>query len=59
MKIVEHPESHIVKLDDGSTWQIFPGDIELRILMDGEEIARANPLRIATSAPLRRMHIYA
>jgi hypothetical protein len=28
MKIVEHPESHIVKLDDGSTWQIFPGDID-------------------------------
>jgi hypothetical protein len=21
---VEHPESHIVKLDDGSTWQISP-----------------------------------
>jgi hypothetical protein len=28
MKILEHPESHIVKLDDGSTWQIFPGDID-------------------------------
>jgi hypothetical protein len=28
MKIVEHSESHIVKLDDGSTWQIFAGDID-------------------------------
>jgi hypothetical protein len=28
MKILEHPESHIVKLDDGSTWQIFLGDID-------------------------------
>jgi hypothetical protein len=28
MKILEHSESHIVKLDDGSTWQIFPGDID-------------------------------
>jgi len=27
MKILEHRESHIVKLHDGSTWQIFPGDI--------------------------------
>jgi hypothetical protein len=25
MMILEHPESHIVKLDDGSTWQIFLG----------------------------------
>jgi hypothetical protein len=32
MKIVEHTESHIVKLDDGSTWRIFPGDID-RTLM--------------------------
>jgi hypothetical protein len=28
MKILEHIESHIVKLNDGSTWQIFPGDID-------------------------------
>jgi hypothetical protein len=27
MKNVEHSESHLVKLDDGSTWQIFPGHI--------------------------------
>ena len=31
-----------------------PGDIVLRVLSQGEEIARANPLRIAASAPLRR-----
>jgi len=28
MKIREHPESHIVTPDDGSTWQIFPGGID-------------------------------
>ena len=49
IKIVAHPESHIVKLDDGSTWQIFPGDIdhtlawlpttELRLFEMNDEIA--------------------
>src|SRR5260370_793074 len=29
MKIRSHSESHIVELDDGSRWQIFPGDIDL------------------------------
>ena len=28
MKILEHAESHIVKMQDGSAWQIFPGDID-------------------------------
>jgi hypothetical protein len=27
MKIKSHSESHIVELDDGSRWQIFPGDL--------------------------------
>ena len=27
MKIRTHAESHIVELDDGSQWQIFPGDL--------------------------------
>ncbi|WP_369723914.1 hypothetical protein AB8Z38_07505 [Bradyrhizobium sp. LLZ17] len=27
MKIRAHAESHIVELDDGSRWQIFPGDL--------------------------------
>jgi hypothetical protein len=30
-RVLEHPESHIVKLDDGSIWQIFPGDIDLTL----------------------------
>ena len=29
MKIKSHSESHIVELDDGSRWQIFPGDLGL------------------------------
>ncbi|MCG2665969.1 hypothetical protein ACFPFP_03385 [Bradyrhizobium sp. GCM10023182] len=27
MKIHAHAESHVVELDDGSCWQIFPGDL--------------------------------
>jgi hypothetical protein len=30
------------------------GDLDLRLLANGEEIARANPLRVVKSAPLRR-----
>ncbi|MFL6797647.1 MAG: DUF3604 domain-containing protein [Xanthobacteraceae bacterium] len=30
------------------------GDVELRLLFDGEEIARANPLRVVAAASLRR-----
>jgi Protein of unknown function (DUF3604) len=31
-----------------------PGDIELRLVAGGEELARANPLRVTATAPLRR-----
>jgi hypothetical protein len=31
MKIKSHSESHIVELDDGSQWQIFPGDLDLTL----------------------------
>jgi hypothetical protein len=31
MKILDHSESHLVKLSDGSVWQIFPGDIDLTL----------------------------
>jgi hypothetical protein len=31
MKIQSHSESHIVELDDGSRWQIFPGDLDLTL----------------------------
>ena len=31
MRIRSHSESHIVELDDGSRWQIFPGDLELTL----------------------------
>jgi hypothetical protein len=31
MKIHKHPESHLVELDDGSQWQIFPGDIDVTL----------------------------
>jgi hypothetical protein len=31
MKIRNHSENHIVELDDGSCWQIFPGDLDLTL----------------------------
>jgi hypothetical protein len=31
MKIRAHSESHVVELDDGSQWQIFPGDLDLTL----------------------------
>jgi hypothetical protein len=31
MKIRSHSESHIVELDDGSQWRIYPGDIDLTL----------------------------
>lgn len=31
MKIRSHSESHILELDDGSRWQIFPGDLDLTL----------------------------
>jgi hypothetical protein len=31
VKIRSHSESHIVELEDGSRWQIFPGDLDLTL----------------------------
>ena len=31
-----------------------PGDIDLALVADGEEVAHANPLRVVTASPLRR-----
>jgi hypothetical protein len=31
MKIRSHSESHMVELDDGSQWQIFPGDLDVTL----------------------------
>ena len=31
MKIRSHSESHIVELEDGSRWKIFPGDLDLTL----------------------------
>ena len=32
MKIRSHSESHLVELDDGSEWQIFPGDLNVTLI---------------------------
>ena len=31
MKIRSHSESHIVELEDGSQWRVFPGDLDLTL----------------------------
>jgi hypothetical protein len=31
MRIRSHSESHLVELDDGSRWHIFPGDLDLTL----------------------------
>ncbi|SED16475.1 hypothetical protein [Bradyrhizobium erythrophlei] len=31
MKIRSHSESHIVELEDGSRWRVFPGDLDLTL----------------------------
>jgi hypothetical protein len=31
VRIRQHSESHIVELDDGSRWRIFPGDIDVTL----------------------------
>jgi integrase len=31
MKIHSHTESHIVELEDGSRWQVYPGDLDLTL----------------------------
>jgi hypothetical protein len=31
MKIRRHSESHLVGMDDGSRWRIFPGDIDVTL----------------------------
>jgi len=31
MKFRSHSESHIVELEDGSQWQVFPSDLDLTL----------------------------
>jgi hypothetical protein len=31
VKIQSHSESHLVELDDGSKWKIFPGDPDITL----------------------------
>jgi hypothetical protein len=31
VKIRSHSETHLVELDDGSKWKIFPGDLDITL----------------------------
>jgi hypothetical protein len=53
MKILTHTESHIVRLDDGSEWQIFPGDLDLTLNWKPEtELKVANTDDVVSSHAL-------
>ena len=52
-------ESVTIKLGDGprvleNLVADAAGDIDLRVIVHGEEFVRANPMRVVTSAPLKR-----
>lgn len=44
MRIVSHSESHIVELDDGSRWHIFPGDLDITLNWKPETELRLIPV---------------
>jgi hypothetical protein len=44
MKIRSHSESHIVELDDGSRWKIFPGDLDLTLSRNPETDLAVAPI---------------
>ena len=53
------PQSVAIKPGDGprvleNLVADTPGDLDLRLMANGEELARANPLRVVAAAPLRR-----
>jgi hypothetical protein len=31
VRIRQHAESHIVELDDGTSWRVFPGDLDVTL----------------------------
>jgi hypothetical protein len=43
MKIRAHTESHVVELDDGSQWRIFPGDLAATLGWKPETDLRLEP----------------
>ena len=48
MRIRKHSESHLVELDDGSKWQIFPGDLD--VTLNWQPDTELNLVRIANDA---------
>jgi len=50
MKIRAHAESHVVELDDGSQWQIFPGDLAATLSWQPETALHLEPSRDRVSS---------
>jgi hypothetical protein len=47
MRIRSHSESHVVELEDGSRWQIFPGDLDLTLDWTPETELVVEPIAFA------------
>jgi hypothetical protein len=52
MKIRSHFESQIVELDDGSRWQIFPGDLTLNGKRETELVVIPIEDEVSSHAPV-------
>ena len=50
MKIRAHAESHVVELDDGSQWRIYPGDLATTLSWKPETDLRLEPSGDRTSS---------
>jgi hypothetical protein len=44
VKIRSHPESHIVELNDGTRWKIFPGDLDVTLNWKPETNLAVEPI---------------
>lgn len=50
MKIRSHSESHLVELDDGSKWKIFPGDLDITLRWGPDTDVRVEQSHVLVSA---------
>jgi hypothetical protein len=50
VKIRSHSESHLVELDDGSKWKIFPGDLDITLHWGPDTDARLGREEISAHA---------
>jgi hypothetical protein len=52
MKIRSHSERHVVELDDGSVWQIFPDDLNTTLAASNAYLTKAMRSRLRVTLTL-------